>query len=53
MGHPASRNLEQDINDLLEDKVITGEGTGPSTSDEDSSKAAGDQTKITEAIAKF
>jgi len=26
MGHPASRNLEKDINDLLEGKTITGDG---------------------------
>jgi len=29
MGHPSSRNLEKDINDLLDGKTLSGEGTGP------------------------
>jgi len=42
-GHPATRNLEEDINNLLDDKTLTGEGTGPAPADEkkeEESKAA-------------
>jgi len=40
-GHPASRkNLEQDMNDLMNDKEITGEGTAPADKNEDEGKEA-------------
>jgi len=54
MGHPATRDLEKDINDLLEGKVITGEGTGPSSGAEgqDDGKNA-DTAAVAEAIANF
>lgn len=53
-GHPMTRNLENDINDLLADKTLTGEGTGPSTEESaaDEGKAQ-DQGAVTEAVAKF
>jgi len=35
-GHPASRkNLEQDFDDLLAGKTLTGEGTGAEAADEE------------------
>jgi len=53
MGHPASRNLEQDIDKLLAGEAITGEGTGPASAEEGKSDDGKDQTQVTEAVAKF
>jgi len=35
MGHPATRDLEKDINDLLAGNKLKGEGTGPAGNDEE------------------
>lgn len=54
MGHPMTRKLEQDINDLLNDKVLTGEGTGPAAEEGEAEIGkGGDQAAIAEAVAKF
>ena len=34
IGHPASRNLEEDINALLKGETLTGEGTKASSTEE-------------------
>jgi len=41
MGHPSTRKLEQDIDDLLEGKTITGEGTGSAASADKEEKSEG------------
>lgn len=50
-----TRKLEDDINDLLDGKTLTGDGTGPAAEDEtaDNDKKDNDQNAIGEAIAKF
>jgi len=34
-GHPATRKLEEDLNDLLADKTLTGNGTSPAAGGDD------------------
>lgn len=46
MGHPASRNLEQDFNDLLADKTISGQGCSAAGGDDDEEEG-GDSKKCT------
>lgn len=36
VGHPASRDLEKDIDALLKGETLTGEGTGASSDDAES-----------------
>merc|ERR1711976_1036855 len=49
-----SRKLEDDINDLLNDKTLTGEGTGPAAEDEAAdNKRDGNSRAIADAVAKF
>jgi hypothetical protein len=36
VGHPASRDLEKDIDALLKGETLTGEGTAASTADAES-----------------
>jgi hypothetical protein len=47
VGHPASRNLEEDINALLKGDTLTGEGTGASSTEESKTEGANfDESKI-------
>ena len=50
MGHPASRKIEEDIDNLLKGEVLTGEGTGASAAQ----GGAGDNKGCSaEEVAKF
>lgn len=52
MGHPASRNIEQDIDNLLKGEKLSGEGTAPAGGAADS--GAADEGKATaDDVAKF
>lgn len=54
IGHPASRNLEEDINSLLKGETLTGEGTQASSNEE--SKSVGtpqDEGQVEKAKADF
>jgi hypothetical protein len=54
IGHPASRNLEEDINSLLKGETLTGEGTQASSNEE--SKSGGtpqDEGQVEKAKADF
>ena len=54
MGHPMERDLEGDINKLINGEVITGKGTGASAEEASSEGgAAKDPAEIEAALAKF
>lgn len=54
VGHPASRNLEEDINTLLKGESLTGEGTLTSSNEESKTEdASSDESKIDLAKADF
>lgn len=52
MGHPASRNIEKDIDALLAGEKLTGEGTGASAGGDDDKEGAGGKD-ITAEIEAF
>ena len=54
VGHPASRNIEEDINTLLKGESLTGEGTQTSSNEESKTEgASSDESKIDLAKADF
>lgn len=53
MGHPSSRKLEEDIDNLLDGKTLTGEGTGPSDEPEAEGSKKTDPAEVLEAVHKF
>jgi hypothetical protein len=56
LGHPASRDIEADINTLLSCGTISGDGTAPENSDEESKSegtSSPDESKISQAKADF
>jgi hypothetical protein len=54
VGHPASRNLEEDINALLKGDTLTGEGTGASSKEESKTEGANfDESRIEQAKSDF
>ena len=53
MGHPASRNMAEDINKLINGEKITGEGTTAADDEEEESGAGVDQTQVTKASEEF
>lgn len=48
IGHPASRKLEEDINNLLEDKKIEGAGTTRAGGDDEEEGEGGKKEEITD-----
>jgi len=51
-GHPASRkNLEQDFDDLIAGKTITGDGTGAEAGDDEEEGGEGGKSKADPATA--
>ena len=54
VGHPASRNIEEDINTLLKGESLTGEGTQTNSNEESKTEdASSDESKIDLAKADF
>lgn len=53
MGHPASRNIENDIDALLKGETLSGEGTGPKAVAADAKSSASGSDEVDEAIRKF
>jgi copper chaperone CopZ len=54
VGHPASRNIEEDINTLLRGENLTGEGTQSNSNEENKTEDGNsDERKINQAKADF